>query len=96
MDDIISRSDRPLTLISVLNIVYFTLNILGGGGGSGGGRSGSSTVANGSSDSVGLSSSSSPTRRRSSSKTLGIAVGGESKKDESPLKKNITIREGRR
>ena len=28
MDDIISRFDRPLTLISVFNIVYFTLNIL--------------------------------------------------------------------
>ena len=29
MDDIISSFDRPLTLISVLNIFYFTLNILG-------------------------------------------------------------------
>ena len=29
MNDIISRFDRPLTLISVFNIVYFTLNILG-------------------------------------------------------------------
>ena len=29
MDDIISSFDRPLTLIFVLNIVYFTLNFLG-------------------------------------------------------------------
>ena len=29
LDDIISRFDRPLTLISVSNIVFFTLNILG-------------------------------------------------------------------
>ena len=29
MLDIISRFDRPLTLISVFNIFYFTLNILG-------------------------------------------------------------------
>ena len=29
LNDIISRFDRPLTLISDFNIVYFTLNILG-------------------------------------------------------------------
>ena len=31
MNDIISPFDRPLTLISVYNIVYFTFNILGFG-----------------------------------------------------------------
>jgi hypothetical protein len=31
LDDIISRFDRSLTLISVFNIVYFTLNILNSG-----------------------------------------------------------------